>query len=55
MKIEMNSYDPAHSTIKNILYEHECDAITKYLGPYLNFPPGRMNSRSKKNDWTMKK
>ena len=55
MKIETNSYDPAHSTIKNMLYENECDVVTKYLGPHLNVPPGRMNSRSKKNDWTMKK
>ena len=54
-KIEENSHDPQHVTIHNILFEHECDKITEFLGPMLNFPPGRMNSRKMKNDWTMKK
>ena len=48
MKIEINSYDPAHATINNLLYDQECDVITKFLGPYLNFPSGQMSSGSKK-------
>ena len=55
MKIQINSYDPAHAVIKDFLYEHECDDTTKFLGPILDFPPGKMNTRAKKNDWTMKK
>ena len=55
MKIQINSFDPAHATIKNLLFDHECDSMTRYLGPHLDFPPGRMNGRSRRNDWTMKK
>ena len=55
MKIQMNSHDPAHVTIKNLMYDNECDTITKFLGPYLDFPPGRMAGKAKRNDWTMKK
>ena len=55
MKVEINSYDPAHATVKNLMYDHECDEITKYLGPHLDFPPGKINKKAKKNDWTMKK
>ena len=55
MKIQINSHDPAHAVIRDFFYERECDATTKFLGPHLNFPPGRMNPRSKVNDWTMKK
>ena len=55
MKIQINSHDPAHAVIKDFFYERECDETTKFLGPHLNFPPGRMNPKAKKNDWTMKK
>ena len=55
MKIQINSHDPAHAVIKEFFYERECDETTKFLGPHLNFPPGRMNPKAKKNDWTMKK
>ena len=55
MKIQLNSKDPPHVTIKEFLYERECNETTNYLGPLLDFPPGRMNSKKKKNDWTMKK
>ena len=54
-KIEVNSYDPFHAVVKNLMFENECDEIKDYLGPRLNFPPGRMNTKSRKNDWTMKK
>jgi len=54
MKIQINSHDPAHAVIRDFFYERECDETTKFLGPHLNFPPGRMNPRSKVNDWTMK-
>ena len=54
-KIEENSLDPYHVTIHDLFYHHECDNVTQFLGPLLDFPPGRMNARTKKNDWTMKK
>ena len=55
MKIQVNSYDPFNVVIKDLLYNHECDEITKYLVPRLGFPPGTMGYKPKKNDWTMKK
>ena len=56
MKIEVNADDPFHVTIKDLLFDHECNAITNLLGPRLHFPPGKMDATSpKKNDWTMKK
>ncbi len=54
-QVEENSKDPHHVTIRNLLFDNECDNITEFLGPFLDFPPGRMNFRSAKNDWTMKK
>jgi len=54
MKIQINSYDPVHATIIQLLYDDECNAITKYLGPKLDFPPGKMKASSKRSDWTMK-
>ena len=54
IKVEINSYDPFHATIRNLLFDHECDQMTQFLAPQLDFPPGRMVSRSLKNDWTMK-
>jgi len=53
-KVEENSQDPYHVTIHELLYDHECDNITQFLGPMLDFPPGRMNQKTQKNDWTMK-
>ena len=43
-KIEENALDPYHVTILELLYEHECNNITEFLGPMLNFPPGKINS-----------
>ena len=39
-KVEENSQDPYHVTIHELLYDHECDNITQFLGPMLDFPPG---------------
>ena len=41
-KIEENALDPYHVTILELLYEHECNDITEFLGPMLNFPPGKI-------------
>merc|ERR1719445_1376247 len=54
LKVEINHYDPYHVTIHELMFENECDAVTQYLGPKLDFPPGRMDAKSRKNDWTMK-
>merc|ERR1712223_297310 len=53
-KIEENALDPYHVTIHQLLYDHECNNITEFLGPMLDFPPGRMNFKTARNDWTMK-
>lgn len=56
MKLEIKSKEPYIAVIRELMYPHECDNITSFLGPYLNFPPGRMGGpRVGKNDWTMKK
>ena len=36
MKLQVNSHDPYHITVKNLLYDHECDGITKVLGNKLD-------------------
>merc|ERR1711976_66773 len=53
-KVEENALDPYHVTIHQLLYDHECNNITEFLGPMLDFPPGRMNFKTARNDWTMK-
>ena len=55
MKIEINSQDPAHVVIKDLMSDSECDDITEFLTPLLNFPPGKMINNAKSNDWTLKK
>ena len=30
-KIEVNSYDPFHAVIRNLMFDNECDAIKDYL------------------------
>lgn len=56
IKLELQSFVPYVAVIRELLYPHECDGITDYLGPLLGQPPGRMSGgRSPKNDWTMKK
>ena len=55
MKIELQSKQPYVAVIRELMYSHECDEITKFLGPLLGPPPGRMKGGSGKNDWTMKK
>ncbi len=51
----MKNFNPYIAVIRQLMYPHECESVTKFLGPTLDFPPGRMNTRAKKNDWTMKK
>jgi len=53
--MEVNAHDPFHVTLKELLFDGECDDITQFLGPKLDFPPGRMETGARKNDWTMKK
>ena len=43
------------AVLRELLYPHECDNITQFLGPLLGTPPGRMKGGLGKNDWTMKK
>ena len=54
LKIEMQSHEPYLVVIRELMYPHECDEITQFLGPYLGAPPGRMAGGQGPNDWTMK-
>ncbi|CAB4058586.1 P4HA [Lepeophtheirus salmonis] len=54
IKTEILNYDPYVAAFRELLFDEECDNITEYLSPKLDFPPGRMKSNSLKNDWTMK-
>jgi len=54
--MELKSRSPYIAVLRELMFDHECDNITSFLGPYLGFPPGRMSSKGGgKNDWTMKK
>ena len=55
IKMELNSFDPFHVVLRDLMTHEECDDVTRFLGPRLDFPPGRMDFKSRKNDWTMKK
>lgn len=56
IKVEMKNKEPYLVVLRELMYPHECDNITAFLGPRLGFPPGRMSSKNRgKNDWTMKK
>ena len=56
MKVEVRNKKPYLAVLRELLFEHECDNITQFLSPTLNFPPGRMGGRNRgRNDWTMKK
>ncbi len=55
IKIELRSKVPYLVLIHDLMADHECNNITAFLGPRLDFPPGRMNPRKRTNDWTMKK
>lgn len=54
IKIEMQNHEPYVAVIRELMYPHECDEITQYLGPFLGAPPGRMAGGTGPNDWTMK-
>ena len=55
IKIEVQNKEPYLAVLRELLYPHECDNITQFLGPLLGTPPGRMKGGVGKNDWTMKK
>ena len=55
IKVEVKNKNPYIAVLRELLFEHECDNITQFLGPFLDFPPGHMTTKAKKNDWTMKK
>ena len=57
LKLELRSREPYLAVLRELMFDHECDNITAYLGPLLGFPPGRMGGAKNmfKNDWTMKK
>ena len=55
IKMEIRNKAPYLAVLKEVLYPHECDNITDFLTPWLGAPPGRMNPRAAKNDWTMMK
>ena len=55
LKVEVRSKVPYVAVLRELMFESECDNITQFLGPHLDFPPGRMSTRQTKNDWTMKK
>ena len=41
MKIQINSYDPYHVVIKELLYNHECDQIVQPLAKHLKSHPDK--------------
>ena len=55
IKVDMQNHEPYVAVLRELMYTHECDGITNYLGSYLGSPPGRMKAKGGgKNDWTMK-
>lgn len=55
IKIDMQNHEPYIAVIRELMYTHECDGITNFLGKHLGSPPGRMKAKGAvKNDWTMK-
>lgn len=54
VKTELMNRDPWIVVFRELLFSNECDNVTEFLGPTLNFPPGRMVRSSSTNDWTMK-
>lgn len=52
MKLQVNSHDPYHITVKHLLYHHECDGITKVLGNKLDVWDGIKTATMKKSlEW----
>ena len=52
MKTQVNSHDPYHVTVKDLLYHHECDSITTALGDKLALWNGIKTSAMKKSlEW----
>ena len=57
LKIDIQNHEPYIAVLRELMYPHECDGITNFLGDHLGPPPGRMKLKNggTKNDWTMKK
>ena len=52
MKIQVNSHDPYHVTVKHFLHEHECDGIIEALGSQLELWNGIKIAAMKKSiEW----
>ena len=52
MKLQVNSNDPYHITLKDLLYDNECDGITSVLGSKLDLWDGIKTSAMKKSiEW----
>ena len=52
MKIQINSLDPFHLTVKELLYNHECDEIKKPLAPKLRTHQAKKPNRLKRREWS---
>ena len=48
MKIQVNSHDPYHVTVKSLVHEHECDDITASIGSELELWDGIKSTSMKK-------
>ena len=57
LKVDIQNHEPYIAVLRELMYPHECDGITNFLGDHLGPPPGRMKLKGggTKNDWTMKK
>ena len=52
MKLQINSHDPYHLTVKDLLYNNECDGITSVLGKKLELWDGIKTAAMKKSlEW----
>ena len=52
MKLELKNLNPYVAVIRQLMYPHECESVTRFLGPSLDFPPGRM-SRTTSSGFSM--
>ena len=52
MKLQVNSHDPYHLTVKDLLYDNECDGITSELGNKLDLWDGIKTAAMKESfEW----
>ena len=52
LKIEINSYDPFHLTIKQLMFSHECDEIIANNTHKLDLWKGPKAKHHEKLPWT---